>query len=57
MRYWQKVSNEEMVKCERRLLAGMNQALAALKRPPLARFCDLFEADQQFLLTPPELDH
>ena len=57
MRYWQQVSNEEMLKVERTLLAGMNQALAALKRPPLARFCDLFEADLQFLLSPPELDH
>lgn len=57
MRYWQQVSNDEMLKVERRLLRGMNQALAALKQAPLARFCDLYAADQEFLLTPPELDH
>jgi len=57
MRYWQKIDTDAVLAAERKLLAGMNQTLAALKCAPLARFCDLFACDLEFLLTPRELDH
>ena len=40
-----------------RALASVNEALGRLGEAPLARLADMFEADEDFLCTFPELDH
>lgn len=47
----------EAAHAEARVLESVNGALAAFKSGPLARLSQLFEADEHFLCTLPELDH
>lgn len=56
-RFDEPVENARLVDADRRALASINAALGKFGAGPLARVADLFEADEQFLCTFPQLDH
>lgn len=51
------VPQQRLVSGAQRALAGINAVLADLGVPALRRACDLFDVDENFLTTYPELDH
>jgi len=57
IRPWLKVPPDRLLESETRVLAVMNQVLAALDVAPLATLSALFEVEEDFLTTLPELDH
>lgn len=56
-RFDEPVARERLRESNDRVLAVVNAALAARGTAPLARLADLFETDEDFLCTFPELDH
>ena len=56
-RYDEPVEPARLNGAEAAVLACVNGALTAIGEPALARLADLFEADEHFLCTFPELDH
>jgi hypothetical protein len=56
-REWERVDPARLAQTEARALATCNALLAQFEAAPLAALHDLVAADQQFLLTWPELDH
>jgi len=57
MRPWLTVDPERLVTVERDVLHTMNGVLADLGAQPMRAVADLFDADEDFLCTFPELDH
>lgn len=57
MRYWQKYDEKKLAEEEAAVLANMNRVLEAFKVPPLKSVAQLYDADDQFLLSFKELDH
>ena len=56
-RSWDRVASARPVAIEARVLDCINAALQQRGVAPIARVADLFELDEQFLTTTPELDH
>ena len=56
-RSWERVAAARPAAIEARVLDVINAALQQRGVAPLARLADLFELDEQFLTTTPELDH
>ncbi|MGE5616897.1 MAG: nucleotide disphospho-sugar-binding domain-containing protein [Bacillota bacterium] len=56
-RYDEPVDANRLRAVDARALASVNAALARFGAPPLARLCDLFETDEDFLCSFPEIDH
>jgi hypothetical protein len=56
-REWERVDPARLVQTEARALATCNAVLAQLDAAPLPALHQLIAADEQFLLTWPELDH
>ncbi|WP_310383521.1 glycosyltransferase [Roseateles sp.] len=56
-REWERVDPARLAQTEARALATCNALLAQFEAAPLTALHDLVAADQQFLLTWPELDH
>ncbi|MBT9492183.1 MAG: hypothetical protein IV107_07490 [Paucibacter sp.] len=56
-REWERVDPARLVQTEARALATCNALLGQFEAAPLAALHQLVAADQQFLLTWPELDH
>ena len=56
-RFDQAIDTSRLAKVEQVVLANTNEALASHGAKPLARLSDLFEADEHFICTFPELDH
>lgn len=50
------IAPAQVQQSEARTLANLNEALARLGAPPLASLASIFEADEEFLTTFPELD-
>lgn len=57
MRYWQQYDPALLQKDEARLLDVINRVQQACKGKPLARVCELYDRDAEFLLSFKELDH
>lgn len=56
-RTWEKQPQGRLEQAEAIALASANRVLDALGAPPLPRLADLFDVDENFLTTWPELDH
>lgn len=56
-REWERSDVARLAQSEARALATCNAVMAATGGPPLSALHDLLAADEQFLLTWPELDH
>ena len=56
-RTWENIAPVRIASADAHALATSNKVLAHLGAPPLARLCDLFDVDEDFLCTWPELDH
>ena len=57
MRPWLNVPEQRLVESDRRVLSVVNGVLADLGKPPITTIADLFEVEEDFLCTFPELDH
>jgi UDP:flavonoid glycosyltransferase YjiC (YdhE family) len=58
MRYWQADADLNLMReIETRVLSTANQALRALRQPPMQQLCDLFQDIDSCLMSLPELDH
>jgi UDP:flavonoid glycosyltransferase YjiC (YdhE family) len=56
-RHDEPIAQENVVRADREALASLNAAFAALGAPPLATLSQMFETDDDFICTFPELDH
>ncbi|MFM9912903.1 MAG: glycosyltransferase [Methylophilaceae bacterium] len=57
MRYWVNVSPERLNSGDAAVLSTMNTLLTACGKPAMASVSELFDVQEQFLCTLPELDH
>lgn len=57
MRYWQQYDAGQLQKDEAQLLATINRVQKTVQGRPLARVCELYDCDAEFLLSFKELDH
>jgi len=57
MRPWQAVPAEHLLHADAAVLASINAVLQHFGKAPLGRLADLFQVEEQALLTFPELDH
>ncbi len=57
MRPWQKVDVERLATGERNVVQTVNAVLAEFGVPPLKAVADIFDVDEDFLCTFPEVDH
>lgn len=57
IRPWQTVAEKQLVAVEAKMLAAINSVLHRLGAQPLNMMADLFDTDEDFLCTFPELDH
>ncbi|MGZ4958154.1 MAG: glycosyltransferase [Methylomonas sp.] len=57
MRPWQPVAEKQLVAVESRILTVINTILQRLGTEPIDSVADLFDAEEDFLCTLPELDH
>ena len=57
LRPWLDISPERLLETERQIVETMNEVSADLAAKPLEVLADLFEVDEDFLCTFPELDH
>ena len=57
MRFWVNVPTERLQSSDAAVLATMNSILHASGKPPMSAIRDLFDVQEQFLCTLPELDH
>jgi UDP:flavonoid glycosyltransferase YjiC (YdhE family) len=57
MRWWQKVPPERLAQSDRQVLEAVNTLLLSFGCSPLNQLADLFNVDEDFLCTFPELDH
>lgn len=57
VRPWRAPPVGQLVQIESEVLASVNRALESLGVSALGRLCDLYDADEDFLCTLPELDH
>jgi UDP:flavonoid glycosyltransferase YjiC (YdhE family) len=56
-RHDEPIAPERVLAADRAALSNVNAALAALGAPPLATLAQMFETDDDFICTFPELDH
>ncbi len=56
-RPWAEVSKQRLRESEERVLRTVNRVLTRLDEPPLRALFELFQAEETFLCTLPELDH
>jgi hypothetical protein len=56
-RFWERTPTGRSARIEARVLETINQVLAERGVPGLGRLADLFDTDENFLTTEPELDH
>jgi UDP:flavonoid glycosyltransferase YjiC (YdhE family) len=56
-RPWLEVSSQRLINSDAAALATLNRVLVELGMPTLKRLVDLFEVEEDFLCTFPELDH
>ena len=57
LRPWQRVPEERLIESEQRVLLTINSVLGDLGLEPLQTLADLFDVEEDFLCTFPELDH
>ncbi|MDO8938640.1 MAG: glycosyltransferase [Methylicorpusculum sp.] len=57
LRPWQPISENELIRTESLVLGVINSVLRRLGAEPLAMMADLFDVEENFLCTFPELDH
>lgn len=57
IRFWQHLPGPRLMQGEAVILHGINRALENISQPPLAALRELFQVEEDFLCTLPELDH
>lgn len=57
MRHWNEVEQESLADSESHVLSVANSVLAEMNAQPLGMVAELFDADENFLCTLPEIDH
>jgi hypothetical protein len=57
MRPWQSFPDTQLLALEDRAMASVNQLLRAFDKPPLTALHQLFDVEEEALITYPELDH